>query len=426
MKRAFLYYRVSTEEQARHGLSIDAQRNFLRQYAADHDYFVVREYSDEGVSGQKGYKRRPALTIMFQALDETDVIIFLKLDRWFRSVKNYYEAQEVLDAHNVCWIAAQEDYETVTSAGKFKVNIMLSVAQAEAERTSERIKFVFDAKKARGETVASKVPLGYKIVDKHVVVDEEKRDMVLDIFQHFIDHGYPAELRDYVKEKYGLIYTHQGLKGLLRNRKYLGTDTIPQFVPEDMFRRVQEIFLSRSPRKTSTGSVYIFSGLVFCAECGRRMRTHRDKNSYYYSDNTRYFYGVDSCDNYRHWNERKIESYLLEHLLAEIESYNVDIKKQQKKQKAPDPVKVRRKMEKLKDLYLNDLISREVYEADYKALENDLNTYQFAPKLIETGPIEKALYMYGDLSREGKRAFWGRIVKRIIVDKEGNISFILA
>lgn len=426
MKRAFLYYRVSTEEQARHGLSIDAQRNFLRQYAADHDYHVVREYSDEGVSGQKGYKRRPALASMFQSLDETDVIIFIKLDRWFRSVKLYYEAQDILDAHNVCWIAAQEEYETVTSAGKFKVNIMLSVAQAEAERTSERIKFVFDAKKAKGETVASKVPLGYKIVDKHVVVDEDKKDMVLDIFQHFIDHGSPAELRDYVKDKYGLIYTHFGLKELLRNRKYLGTETIPQFVPSDTFRRVQEIFLSRAPRSQKTGNIYIFSGLVFCADCGRRMRNHRDKNNYYYVDNTRYFYGVDACGNGRHWNEKYIESYMLEHLLAEISSFNTEIKKQQKKQKAPDLVKVRRKMEKLKDLYLNDLISREMYEADYKALENDLKVYQFVPKIIETGPIEKALSMYGELSREGKRAFWGRIVKRISIDKEGKIYFILA
>lgn len=425
MKRAFLYYRVSTEEQARHGLSIDAQREFLRQYAADHDYFVVREYCDEGVSGQKGYKRRPALASMFQALDETDVIIFIKLDRWFRSVKHYYEAQDILDSHDVCWIAAQEDYETVTSAGKFKVNIMLSVAQAEAERTSERIKFVFDAKKAKGEANFAKVPLGYKIVDKHVVVDEDKRDMVLDIFQHFIDTRSVAETRDHVREKYGLIYTTHGMRDLLRLRKYLGTDLIPQLVPDDMFRRCQEIFLSRAVRTVYPSRTYIFAGLVFCAECGRRMRCFPDKTRIYYRDSTRIAYGGTACVNTRQTNEKKIEKYLLENLISEIEKYNLSIKKQTKK-KAPDPAKIKRKMDKLKDLYLDDLISKEIYEADYKALEKELNSIAFIPQVIETASIEKALKMYDDLSREGKKAFWGRTIKRINIDKDGNITFIPA
>lgn len=92
--------RVSTEEQARHGDSIEAQRQALRQYAETHNLTVIGEYADEGVSGQKPVRKRPALSEMLREVevDRVDLILFTKLDRWFRSVKLYYQAQEVLDA----------------------------------------------------------------------------------------------------------------------------------------------------------------------------------------------------------------------------------------------------------------------------------------------------------------------------------------
>ena len=101
MKRAALYCRVSTEEQARHGYSIGAQLEALRRYAKEQGYVIVGEYLDEGISGQKGYKKRPAMTELMQALDRVDVILFIRLDRWFRSVKLFYQVQDLLDAHGV-------------------------------------------------------------------------------------------------------------------------------------------------------------------------------------------------------------------------------------------------------------------------------------------------------------------------------------
>ena len=98
-KTAALYMRVSTEEQARHGDSIEAQRQALREYAVAHDLAIVGEYADEGISGQKPVRKRPALSEMLAEVEagKIDLILFTKLDRWFRSVKLYYQAQEVLD-----------------------------------------------------------------------------------------------------------------------------------------------------------------------------------------------------------------------------------------------------------------------------------------------------------------------------------------
>ena len=73
---------------------------------------------------------------------------------------------------------------------------------------------------------------------------------------------------------------------------------------------------------------------------------------------------------------------------------------------------------------MEDLISKEVYEHDYLQLQKELDAVALsAPKLIEKQEIEGILTAYQTLSRENKRAFWHRIIRRIDVDSEGNIFF---
>jgi len=157
MNRAALYIRVSTEEQAIHGLSIAAQQEALDAWALANHVAVVGHYIDAGISARKPAAKRPELQRLLRRVqeDEVDLIVFTKLDRWFRNVAEYYKVQAVLDAHHVSWQAIHEDYETATSSGQFKVNIMLAVAQNEADRTGERIKMVFDSKRSRNEYIGS-------------------------------------------------------------------------------------------------------------------------------------------------------------------------------------------------------------------------------------------------------------------------------
>ena len=118
--RVALYCRVSTEEQARHGLSLDDQKNALIEYAKTNGMSVVGIYEDAGISARKPYKKRPAILRLLEDVraKKIDIILFTKLDRWFRNVGNYYAVQEILDAHNVSWRAILEDYETVTASGR--------------------------------------------------------------------------------------------------------------------------------------------------------------------------------------------------------------------------------------------------------------------------------------------------------------------
>ena len=79
--RAALYIRVSTEEQARHGLSLGDQRESLLAYAADNGMEVVGVYEDAGISARKPYKRRPALLRLLADCKDgkIDTILFVKL-----------------------------------------------------------------------------------------------------------------------------------------------------------------------------------------------------------------------------------------------------------------------------------------------------------------------------------------------------------
>ena len=90
--KVFLYERVSSEEQAKHGYSLGAQHEALTDFCERHSHVVLGVYKDEGISGRKPYTKRPAMVQLLHDLErvQPDMILFTKLDRWFRNIKEYY------------------------------------------------------------------------------------------------------------------------------------------------------------------------------------------------------------------------------------------------------------------------------------------------------------------------------------------------
>lgn len=419
MKRAAIYCRVSTEEQARHGYSIGAQLDSLRSYAKEHNYHVIGEYVDEGISARKPYKKRPELLRLLSDVeaDRVDVILFIKLDRWFRNVAAYHQVQPILEAHNVAWQATMEDYETVTASGRFKVNIMLSVAEDEADRTSERIRFVQDAKRAKGEALNDSICVGFKLENKKVVPDPDQACIVKDLFQTFIDSRSTVAARDMLYNKYGISRNYVTTRWLLHYKPYI------EIVGHDTFQKAQEMLAARSQRNTRTGSTFLFTSIIYCRECGGRVKAGRVKGIAYYSCYNHDEKGHHVCANSKHLPEHKIEAFLLENLEKSALQYNAAISQTQKPQK--DETKIRKKMEKLKDLYLDDLISRQVYERDYRALEMELNAYTPVVTPIDINALRSAVNAYSTLSMPSKKAFWSRTLKRIEIDASGQLFLTL-
>ena len=216
--KVFIYERVSSEEQAKHGYSLDAQHDALIDFCQKHNHVILGEYRDEGISARKPYTKRPAMLQLLRDVEiiKPDMILFTKLDRWFRNIKEYYKVQDILDRYKVDWKAINEEYDTSTASGRLYVNIKLSIAQDEADRTSERIKDVQDQLVAQGKVLGGTVPFGYKIENKHVVFGDNIH-IVKEAIGHYMLHQSAHATTRYINDKYGLNMTHTHLLRLFRS-----------------------------------------------------------------------------------------------------------------------------------------------------------------------------------------------------------------
>ena len=172
--RVALYIRVSGEEQKMHGLSLEAQQERLEKFARERGWLISGIYIDAAKTARKHLHKRTEFQRMIEAVkrNEVDILLFCRLDRWFRSVADYYKIMEILQAHNCEWLTTDEEYDTTTANGRLYINVKLSIAQNEADIDGERIDVVFDSKIAHGTVVSGNCPFGFR-------VNEEKRLEIL-------------------------------------------------------------------------------------------------------------------------------------------------------------------------------------------------------------------------------------------------------
>ena len=117
--RVALYVRVSGQEQAIKGLSLEAQQEDLEEYARERGWVIVGVYIDAAKTARKRLGKRTNFLRMLEDVkrDKVDLILFTRLDRWFRSVADYYKVIEVLEAHHCGWLTTQEQYGCISISG---------------------------------------------------------------------------------------------------------------------------------------------------------------------------------------------------------------------------------------------------------------------------------------------------------------------
>lgn len=445
MKKVALYIRVSTEEQALHGDSLEAQRASLLEYAKNHNFLVVDIYVDEGYSARKPYRKRHEFMRLLEDVEQNkfELIIFTKLDRWFRNVKDYYAIQTILESHNVAWKTTDEDYDTTTANGRLHLNIKLSISQDEADRTSERIKFVFANKAKRGEVLSGSAPLGYKVVNKRLVIDPEKAYIAKDVFEHYSTSQSKHGTVIYIQDKYGISVSYGMISNMLINTVYKGIKhENPEFckpiVTTELWEKVQEIN-SKNIKRPPTRRVYLFAGLLHCPICGMKLSgkmTQEKRNNKIYE--YEYYrcgrhYASRRCSCTKHVSEAVIERYLLSHIRVDVEKYIVGYNNQLKNEKpAIDTVKIKRQIDKLKELYLEDLIDKDTYKRDYEDCQNKLQEAERAKTLkpLSMDKFNKFLRedfaeQYKAMERTEQRLLWRSIIKQIRFDTNNNLQIFL-
>lgn len=447
--RVAIYIRVSTDKQVKDGDSMRDQLATGQKYIDSHENMIlVDTYIDDGISGQKLKRDDFQRLIDDVRAGRIDLIIFTRLDRWFRNLRHYLNTQDILDKHGVSWTAIEQPYfDTSTPHGRAFVNNSMIWAELEAQNDSDRILGVFDDKVDNGEVLSGSTPLGYTIVNKHLVPDDDAPTAVA-IFQYYRKTGNLSMTLRYMESEFGLVRSAASLKNMLTNTKYIGEfrdnkNYCPAIIDRDLFFDVQRLL--KINIKSGKKHDYIFSGLVVCDDCDHIMSGCQQRaRGRVRADGTRIIYkysvyrcrqGVNlhRCPNRKLVFETTFEKMLLERIRPELENYIAEYEVANLPALRTDAKRrsVEGKMQKLKDLYLNDLITMDEFKLDREKLLMQLEKINAE----DSRPVKDLSYLknflkmdfesvYDSLSIPERRELWRSIVKEIRVDHDKNIHII--
>jgi site-specific DNA recombinase len=191
MLRCAVYTRKSTEDGLEQEFnSLDAQYEACVAYAVSQRHegwtLVPDRFDDGGFSG--GSMKRPGIQRLLAdvAAGKVDVILVYKIDRLTRSLADFAKIVEVLDKAGASFVSITQSFNTTTSMGRLTLNMLLSFAQFEREVTGERIRDKIAASKRKGLWMGGPVPLGYRVENRKLLVDETEAKLLCHIFTRYL------------------------------------------------------------------------------------------------------------------------------------------------------------------------------------------------------------------------------------------------
>ena len=248
-------------------------------------------YDDGGFSG--GTLERPALKRLLADIEggRVDIVVVYKIDRLSRSLMDFAKLVEVFERNDVTFVSVTQSFNTTTSMGRLTLNMLLSFAQFEREVIGERIRDKFAASRKKGMWMGGWAPLGYRVENRKLVVDEAEAKLVRGIFMRFLRCGSATTIvrelsAEGVVNRYGKRIDKGMLYKLLRNRVYIGEavhkgTAYPgeheAIIDRKLWDRVQAI-LSKNARKRSANTraqtPALLKGLIFDATGSAMSPTH--------------------------------------------------------------------------------------------------------------------------------------------------------
>lgn len=252
--RAAIYTRVSTEDQAKEGFSLDAQLEKLRSYCKARDWIIAKEYVDDGYSGRT--VKRPAYTQMMQEIDTWDILLVIKMDRIHRNSKNFMLMMEDLKKHGKEFVSMTESLDTSTAMGRFVMDIIQRIAQLESEQIGERVYIGMEQKaRTNGGPLGFNIPYGYDYIEGNLVINEKEKVYVEEIFDLYLQGHSMQKIADVLNSngiptKQNRMWAAQTISKILKNPLYCGKfhwenyvhpEVYPSIIDEKTFNEVQKL-----------------------------------------------------------------------------------------------------------------------------------------------------------------------------------------
>lgn len=443
------YARCSSDEQKKNGYTIGDQLTLMDDFCNDYELVSTGEYVDEGVSATLEISKRKALAQMIEdaKAGKFDIIIIKCIDRFFRSVEEYYAAQKQLRQAGVTWISIEEpDLDPEDPDAAFKINIYLTMAEYEAKKTSKRIKFNNKMRIKNKQVVTGSqcflfpwTVTGEKR-NRHLIKHTENEDMTLDILEFFEKHQSKSATLGYINIKYGMKLTMSTLNALLTDTLLFGeykgiAEYVEPYITKERFDRIQDI-MTRNARTSATHShTFLFSGILKCPCCGNNLTGNYVKNQGKYDI---FVYRCNSarvrkvCTFTKSTSERKIEKQLLDNLGQYIGNEVIKIETitevAPKNVNAGKVAKLKAEMDRLNMMFRKGRIPEDEYDTEYLKLEKKLKAIDVdeEPPKRDLDALKGLLEtdykgLYAQLTKENKKAFWRRIIKEFAIDEHKKI-----
>ena len=285
-----LYARVSTQEQAVEGVSIEAQLAHLKAYAVSQNWQITGEDVDGGYSG--GSDDRPGLRhlLIDARKGEFSVIAVAKLDRFFRNLRlllNYLHEFEQL---GIKFVSTQEMLDTSTPYGKFAVQIMGVIAEFERGRIGERIREGRQYRTAQGKWTSGQTPYGYRWLPKEQQweIIEEEAKVVRYIYDLYLDekigtlHIHERLNKEGLRTREGYLWHYSFVLSILSNPAYKGTHRtglkMPVIIDATTWDKAEQ---QRHKARQIRGKPrnWLLQGMCVCGICGHKLGCDKKKGT---------------------------------------------------------------------------------------------------------------------------------------------------
>ncbi len=187
--KAIGYIRVSTQDQAEEGISLEAQRAKIEAWCLVNDYSLVDVFVDAGISG-KAMGNREGLQVALDAVNKGVALVAYSMSRLSRSTKDMLVIEETLAKTGADLVSLTEKIDTTSAAGKMVFKMLAVLNGFERDLVSERTRAALAHKKAKGERVGT-IPYGYCLgADGRTLETNQEEREILDTIKQLKDAGY--------------------------------------------------------------------------------------------------------------------------------------------------------------------------------------------------------------------------------------------
>lgn len=287
--------------------SIEGQINVSKKFASDNNLNIIDYYCDEAKTGTNDNRYYLQKLLTEANKNKFEAVIVYALDRFGRSTLQSLLNENKLKEAGVLLLSATEPNDFSPAGVLSRQNIM-AFAQYFSSELSVKVKRGREVNASKGLTNGGTPPFGYKIQDKHFVIDETQAPYVVKIFEMYASGKRVIDIVNYlnssgVKTSRGNSFTKNSLHTILHNEKYIGVfeydnvrleNHIPRILSDELYSEVARMLKKNKKyaAKNKAKADYLLTTKLFCGNCKSLMTgscgksRHGGKYYYYYCNHS--------------------------------------------------------------------------------------------------------------------------------------------